>query len=380
MKRKTPQQAPSAKLGLTIRSEMGTPLSAMQLKFNRLMKSLETAKANHSKEQARLDEALITFSKQLMPLVERFKRLLMEVVLSSHRALKNLKLSASRRYWFADFICCKIQVLLADPVGITDEEIHVLTEIMKELAPDDKEGENEDLDFLFGRPEQTEQESDEGFGDVHFESDLEEFERIAAERMKKAAPPPRRMTKAQLEKQRKKLEYEDAKKRDFKSLFKQLAKAFHPDLEQEPLLKQHKVIWMQRLNTAYANADLREMLVLEMEWLGEESTNLAHAGDEKLEIYCDLLKEQIAQIKRQTQSLLNEPQYYPLQRFRSPYSGHLSNPVSLKRALLDDLLAILKIRDVLAANKAEARRMICGLADEHAHDSSFSFFEEKPWD
>ena len=42
----------------------------------------------------------------------------------------------------------------------------------------------------------------------------------------------------------------EAKNRDLKSLFKQLAKAFHPDLEPDPLHKQHKQIWMQRLNTA----------------------------------------------------------------------------------------------------------------------------------
>ena len=141
-----------------------------------------------------------------------------------------------------------------------------------------------------------------------------------------ANPPRPRPTK-----ERNRLAQEEAKNRDLKSLFKQLAKAFHPDLEPDPLLKQHKQVWMQRLNTAYAANDLREMLQLEMEWLGEEATNLATAGDEKLQVYCMVLKEQIADLKRQTQHLPDEPQYGPLQRFRDPFYGTIANPATIKR-------------------------------------------------
>lgn len=166
---------------------------------------------------------------------------------------------------------------------------------------------------------------------------------------------------------------EEAKNRDLKSLFKQLAKAFHPDLEPEPLLKEHKKVWMQRLNTAYAANDLREMLQVEMEWLGEEATNLATAGDQKLLVYCMVLKEQIADLKRQTHHLPDEPQYGPLQRFRNPFYGTLASPVTIKRGLREELLRHREMLETLTANNANSRRMIYEWADEHARRSSYPF-------
>ena len=139
------------------------------------------------------------------------------------------------------------------------------------------------------------------------------------------------------------------------------------------MLKQHKLTWMQRLNTAYAATDLREMLQLEMEWLGEEATNLATAGDAKLKVYCTVLKEQIADLKRQTHFLLNQPQYGPLQRFRDPYFGTLASPVAIKRELREELVRHREMLQILTRNDAASRRMIYEWADEHAFRSSCPF-------
>lgn len=78
-------------------------------------------------------------------------------------------------------------------------------------------------------------------------------------------------TKAALERERLRQETEEAKARDFKSLYKQLAKVLRPDLETDPVLKAHKEVSMKRSTTARANGDLRDMLAIEMEWLGEKS-------------------------------------------------------------------------------------------------------------
>jgi phage shock protein A len=133
-------------------------------------------------------------------------------------------------------------------------------------------------------------------------------------------------------------------------------------------LKEHKKIWMQRLNTAYAASDMREMLQLEMEWLDEETTNLA-AGDEKLQVYCMVLKKQIAGLKRQTHDLVHETQYGPLQRFREPFHGTLANPASIKRELRAELERHREMVGILARNDANSRRRIYAWADEHAFRS-----------
>lgn len=391
MTRKAPNQPAPRKDGLVIRPGIGAPLSRTQVEFNRLMKNLETAKARHAREQERLDETLATSIRELMPLVEDLNRVNRDLVFKGHQALQTLKLSARRRHWFGDLLSGKASELLADPVGLNAEEIGRLEAVVEELGPSEdaqrmEEDADEEFDFLRGMMEQAAHEAglELDLSDLDPSGDPEEFQRVVAERLQSAfvdqaeapaagAKPRRKPTKAQALKERNRLALEDAKKRDLKSLFKQLAKAFHPDLEPDPLLKQHKKVWMQRLNTAYAAADLREMLQLEMEWLGEEVTNLATAGDEKLKVYCMVLKEQIADLKRQTHFLPDEPQYGSLQRFRDPYYGTLASPVSIKRELQAEMRHHREMLEILAANNAASRRMIYEWADEHARRSSCPF-------
>ena len=160
-------------------------------------------------------------------------------------------------------------------------------------------------------------------------------------------------------------EQEDAKKQDFKSLYKQLAKVLHPDLETDPQLKQHKEIWMKRLTGAYAAGDLRELLQIEMEWLGEEATNLATASDRKLMVYCGVLKQQIADLKLQTDWLLNEPQYGPLRRFLHPFYSDMPKPTVIRSELRSSLRQHLGFIKDLEGGGLVRRKLLERWADEH---------------
>jgi hypothetical protein len=390
MKRKGSRKPAPQKEGLAIRPGKDAPLSRTQLEFNRLMKALESTKDRHAREQARLDEVLDISIRELMPLIEDLNRANRDIIFCGHKAWQNLKLTAKRRRWFGDLLSGKAADLLADPVGLGEEETGLLQAVIDELGPCEGErrmqdAEDEEFDFLREMIEQSARAAgvELDLSDLDPKGDPEEFERTVRERLGAAAalfadaPPapkrPRKPTKAQAERERKRLELEDAKNRDLKSLFKQLAKAFHPDLEPDPLLKEHKKVWMQRLNTAYAANDLREMLQLEMEWLGEEATNLATAGDEKLKVYCMVLKEQIAELKAKVHFLKHEPQYGPLQRFIDPFFGTLANPASIKRTLREELKRHREMLEILARNDASARRMIYEWADEHAYRSSCPF-------
>lgn len=390
MKRKATQKPSPQKVGLAIRQDKDAPLSRTQLEFNRLMKSLESSRERHTREQARLDEVLATAIRELMPLIEELNRVNRDLVSHGYKAWQTLKLSAKRRHWFGDLLIGKATELLDDPVGLNAEEIESLQSVITELTGSDdgtrrKEDEAEEFGFICDMLEKSARAEgiDLDLSDIDPHADLEEFDRIVRERLAAAAalyektpsPPkrPRKLTKAQAEKERKRLELEEARNRDLKSIFKQLAKAFHPDLEPDPLLKEHKKVWMQRLNTAYAASDLREMLQLEMEWLGEEATNLATAGDQKLLVYCTILKEQICELKIQTRHLIEEPQYYPLQRFRHPLYGTLSHPTSIKRELREDLEDHQSMLATLSRNDAKARRMIYDWADENERLSNNPF-------
>ena len=96
-------------------------------------------------------------------------------------------------------------------------------------------------------------------------------------------------------------------------------------------------------------------------------------GDEKLQVYCMVLKEQIADLKAKAQHLKFEPQYGPLQRFIDPFYGTLANPASIKRTLLEELKRHREMLKILARNDANARRMIYDWADDHARRSRYRF-------
>src|SRR5262249_41275155 len=83
----------------------------------------------------------------------------------------------------------------------------------------------------------------------------------------------RRRSKKQLEREDRRRQAEEARKKSIASIYKQLAKVLHPDLEQNEVRKQQKVRLMQELTTAYHDHDLHTLLRLELEWIQREEGN-----------------------------------------------------------------------------------------------------------
>lgn len=388
MAKKQPKKSP-VHPGLIITQAAAEALSPSQAEFNRLMKRLENARAKHLREQTKLDELLLTTSRDLMPLVERYHRTDLEILTDVVQALDTVKLSAKRRELLVDLVVAKAENLLSDPVGLSDEDIAGLGAVVEKFNPHDpdaplSEEEAEDFDHLRGMLEAAAAQAgvELDLSDLDSSMDPGDLERILQERLleaaekqdqAEAAKPARKQTKAQINKAKRIKEQEDAKKRDLKSLYKQLAKALHPDLETDPTLKSHKEDWMKRLTTAYADGDLRGLLQIEMEWLGEEATNLSAAGDEKLKVYCAVLKEQIKEQKERTDWLADEPQYFPLRRFADPYTGKAGNPYrilkELKEGVRDHLGALKKLRGTKAIRRATLEIW----ADEHEYSLTRMF-------
>lgn len=373
--------------GLTFKSTGSAVLSPAQVEFNKLMKRLENVRTKHAKEQERLDRILASCICELMPLIDDLNRVNFELVIHGHAAFQTTKLTARRREWFGDLLSGKAAELLADPSGLTDEQLATVQKILDALGPsrlqqEMQAAEANEFDFLRSMLEGAARQAgvDLDLGDLDIHGDPVELDRQFHERMAAAAKAyeqnpfseknrKRKPSKAQLERERKQREIDEAKQRDLKSLYKQLAKALHPDLETDPTLKNHKEDWMKRLTSAYAVGDLRELLRIEMEWLGEESSNLATAGDEKLKIYSMILKEQIADLKIQTQALVEQPQYFPLRRFMDDFTGYLPEPSMIKRVLCNDKQHHQSMLRILKNGDAETRRMIHEWADEHARAS-----------
>jgi hypothetical protein len=374
---------------LRVNPNEGTRLRPIQAEFNRLLQRLEKARAKHHRERTRLDDALKTASLELLPLLAEINQLNLRLVQAGHRALQTSKFSAKRRRWFRDLLSSKASALLADPLGLNEDDSAWLEGVIEEFGPCEEERLASELEaahfeFMRGLTEDLAREHgiNLDLSGLDHRSDPEEFQRLLGERLAQAmsglpeepaAPPPakpaRKPSKTRLERERKRLEQEEAKVRDLKSLFKRLAKVLHPDLEPDPVLKEHRETWMKRLNGAYENGDLHDMLQIEMEWLGEEACNLAAAADEKLAVYCTVLKEQIAELRQQTDWLPDDPQYHLLSRFRNPHTGLLVPTLRIKHELIEEINRHQGMLEKLEAGDAGSRRMIENWADDHARAS-----------
>jgi hypothetical protein len=69
---------------------------------------------------------------------------------------------------------------------------------------------------------------------------------------------------------------------------------------------------MQDINAAYTRGDLHALLQLEVEWLVPAGGDAAGLSRDTLQGYTDLLKEQVAELEAEMQSLRLHPRYAAL--------------------------------------------------------------------
>src|SRR5205823_6427352 len=94
--------------------------------------------------------------------------------------------------------------------------------------------------------------------------------------------PERPKTKRQMEKEALRRNAEEVRKKSISTIYKQLARILHPDLEPDAALRERKVVLMQQLTAAYRDNDLHTLLRMELEWIQKEQGDVAHLTDAKL--------------------------------------------------------------------------------------------------
>ena len=131
---------------------------------------------------------------------------------------------------------------------------------------------------------------------------------------------------------------EEVRKKSIASIYKQLAKALHPDLEQDETVRHRKVALMQELTTAYHANDLHTLLRLELQWIEREEGNLERLTEEKLAIYNQVLKEQIFELKQQIAELPMHPRYQPIVEMDGPFEIRVRTNGAAEARRLDSII------------------------------------------
>jgi hypothetical protein len=301
---------------LTLRPRTGRPLTKAQRSFNRLVGRVEELRSQIAAETKTFDEALIYYGKHLHQRLQRQNDLQKDLVrlLAPYLYKKNLRNKNHRRILRTILSTLLSEIVFYDSGSLTgdlraifkqvheidfekaqQQEIEVSRSEMKEML--DELGIDVDLSGL--RPGMNHEELAAKLAELNATI---KAEAEAAADEHSLGQRERRKSKRQLEREEQLRQTEEIQKRSIASIYKELAKALHPDLEPDADRKQHKVVLMQELTVAYRNNDLHTLLRLELEWLKREEGNLDRLTEEKLAVYNRALKDQVAELERELTS------------------------------------------------------------------------------
>ena len=124
-----------------------------------------------------------------------------------------------------------------------------------------------------------------------------------------ANPDNRKQTKKQHVRDEREQQTAEAHSKNLTSVYRQLARMFHPDLEQDPQLKVEKEAIMKELTAAYDKGDLYTILGLELRWLQKNDGDITKMTDTKLNAYTHALNQQCQDIREEISSVKRNPRY-----------------------------------------------------------------------
>lgn len=316
-----------AQAGLIIIGRAEKTLSKAQQNFNRLVKKLEKLRLELVQVGNYLDEKLDFYVKHIYHIEQQANELNKELVKLLYKFYKVKKLfSKSKKVTLGEIIAQKLDLIFdfqneepaeelknifKDVQGISyedsiEEDFHLMKNEMEAVFG--QFGADIDLDGFHSKMSEEEM--------LGKTTELEEQLRQYRDKEDKKTAAKKKSKKQQVREQKEK-QKEEAHAKNISSIYKQLAKIFHPDLEQDPNLKLQKEELMKQLTNAYEKKDLHTLLRLELIWIQNEENDPANLTDQKLLIYNEVLREQILEVEEEIQDIYMHPRYEPLQKFGS---------------------------------------------------------------
>ena len=316
------EEAPRSR-SLVFRAQPGRPLNKTERAFNRLVARVETLRNRLAAEVRRLNAALVYEAAHVRPRTDRVTGLRKALVLAIRPFLHDRRLKRGDRQALKTILAEQLDDVLAHDAA-PDEDIKQLFEQLHGVSLDE-----------FAREQIAEARSSmaEMFTDLGIDVDVPDLRAgMSEEEMAAAAAqmadsvrqadeatadrPKRRQTKREVREEARIRDLEDTRKTTLGAVYKRLAKRLHPDLEQNPDLRDRKSALMQQVTAAHTAGDLLALLRLESEWVNSDGARLT---DETLGAYNRTLQEQVTELEYALAELPYSPRYQSLTRANGPF-------------------------------------------------------------
>jgi hypothetical protein len=304
---------------LLISTNSKKKLTKNQEAFNKLTARIEKLQKEIAKKELQFDAAIKIYSTELYPVRLKVLQQRKELILLLWKNYKDKKLAKPDQKYLKEIIREHLQILLTE---MQDEPEEKIKEIFNAVEGDDyddaleKEKEIERAEMMqFLKKSKVDLKGvDLSDDDVLLQKLQEAKQKMFAERAEKLhafnqKETVKKKTAKQLEAERIQQVVAEMKQKNISTIYKQLAKLFHPDLEQDEQRKAEKSLLMQELTLAYEAKNLHALLRLELKWIHKENDHLESLTDEKLSIYMEILKEQVQELQDQKESIIQQPQY-----------------------------------------------------------------------
>lgn len=307
--------------GLVIVKGGKQALTKNQQAFNRLTQKIERLHKDIEKKQLQFDAALKMYGSEVHPIKNRLAEYRRQLVTILWDVFKSKKLSKADQQPLKKILKDHVQELCSQMEGGPDEDLKkMFTELEgesfekvlqreKEMIKDEMADLFEEMDIdldMDGMDMNDEKSMAEKMAEIQqklFERQEKEQEKFERRKKKK------RLTPKQEETERMRQAVEEMKQKNISTIYKQLAKLFHPDLEQDEGRKAEKEILMKELIAAYELKDLHALLTLELKWIHKENDHLESLSDEKLNIYLQILREQARDLEHEIYNMFQQPRY-----------------------------------------------------------------------
>jgi hypothetical protein len=356
---------------LTFVAPRGRPLTKAQQTFNRLIKRIEALRSKIQSETRRLDDLLAYYGKHLHPRLQRQTELRKALARTLATFLDNKRLKGKQaRFTLCDLIADQLDAIVAEDGCLSDDDLRALFqrvtgEHFEEVAREEFEKARQEMESTLNEFGIDIDLSDmkPGMSDGALAAKAAEMKTRLQEEIEKQqsfTSPPRGKTARQLEREKREKLAGELRKKTLATMYKQLARVLHPDLELDPERRRQKERLMQELTVAYSNNDMHTLLRLEMEWIQREEGEIERLTDEKLAVYNQTLKEQVQDLEQELRGLPCDPRYQPIAVFEGPFRATVRDDGPVEAFRLDQTNASVEasIRDLRSSNGLEILRAI----------------------